>query len=380
MKTQFQPKQASSPLPAEISPWQTGDNAVRITPKQAQAIHALKQHRFFKLICGGSFTETSKVSALTSLYRTAGADCIDIAPDIKVLEAVLQGVELSNTHHTSNISPPLVMVSIPLDPDPHFQKIELVEPNCILCGACVPVCPTEALTLSPKILDIHQPLCYGCSRCAAVCPTEALLLHPFYQEDQMRAVLSHPFVDAVEIHTHHADPYMLPDFLGRFGDLLVGKLISLCFRPADVPESSWLPFLKHLQAYFYERQPDFPLIVQIDGNPMSGTDLPETSLPALVSARHFYASIQKHGSQYDLNGLYITISGGINHHTARFLQTTDYAFIHGIGMGTIARQTVWNDITDPPYGYGKTYSDTGLQKAQAIVRLFKPSLNEARQI
>jgi ferredoxin len=44
---------------------------------------------------------------------------------------------------------------------------------CHTCGACVAVCPTDALTLSDTRLEVKDA-CTGCGHCAKVCPAHAL--------------------------------------------------------------------------------------------------------------------------------------------------------------------------------------------------------------
>lgn len=287
---------------------------------------AMVEKRFFKLISGGSFTETEKVRHLARAYAMAGADCLDLAPDLQVLqtvEAVLQ--ELPKPH-------PVVMISLPLDPDPHFRKIELNEPGCIQCGLCLPACPTEAITL-PEILEISQSLCYGCGRCVPTCPTDALSLLPFQVESQMEASLSHPLVEAVEIHSHYVDPYMLSAFLERWRPLLHKKLLSLCFRIDNLPPGQMLEFYQVAASFS-----PLPVMLQVDGAPMSGNDDPEASRPALEAARQVIGIFQEHGVPLPP----VTISGGINRHTATLLKEAPYREIAGAGMGTVARKTIWS--------------------------------------
>jgi ferredoxin len=329
---------------------------------QRQAYDALAAKQYFKLICGGSFTDLAKVSALTSLYSQAGIDCIDIAPD----ETVLSTVDTVLNALPKGCPAPMVMVSLPLDPDPHFRKIELDNPACITCNACIPVCPTEALAeggrqeIEPKIL-IDQPLCYGCGRCADICPTQALLLHPIYGDARFGELLSHPRVEAVEIHSRHMDPYMLTDFLTRFGSVLQGKIISVCFRPQSAPTEQWLQFLQRLQA-----ATPWPILLQIDGEPMSGSEDPQSSLPALEAARQAHALT---ANEFP----YLTISGGINAATSVYLQQPDYSFVAGVGMGTVARHKVWSFLSP-----NSLERDTGLSIAQELVARFKHPTSHAQ--
>jgi ferredoxin len=272
---------------------------------------------FFKLIAGGSLTDVDTVAFLAQVYTTA--DCIDVAPEPAVVEAV--SAVLPET------GGPTLMVSVPLDPDPHFRKIEVKDPDCILCGACVPVCPADALTLAPDQLAIEQPLCYGCGRCLPVCPTDALVLHPFRVEENVQAVLSHWRVGAVELHTRYADPAMLNDFMLQYAPLLRDKWVSVCFSPNHTDQ--W-PALLHALTAWEEQVAG--ILLQVDGQPMSGTEHPNASLPALTGALAVLAKLPRPWP--------VTISGGINAHTAELLHQSAYAGIAGVGMGTMARKAV----------------------------------------
>lgn len=323
----------------------------RLSPAQANAWAALLRGQFFKLIGGGSLTDTEALTALATCYSHAGTHCIDLAPDLGVLNAVSACLQ-------DTAPPPLVMVSLPLDPDPHFRKIELSKNDCILCGACLPVCPTEAFDLTATALEIAQPLCYGCGRCVPVCPTEALSLHDFLIKEAIQPVLSHPVVGAVELHTQHADPVMLTRFLREYRSLLGDKLLAYCFRPDEAQELFWLESIAHLI-----QQHPLPVLLQIDGAPMSGSSNPQASLPALQAAARVYPVLKAHLGE---NTPPITISGGINAETAHYLKQPEYAFIQGVGMGTYARQHVWHDIHQQP--------DHAIRQAQRLVCSFQNKL------
>jgi ferredoxin len=45
--------------------------------------------------------------------------------------------------------------------------------DCVGCGACLAVCPTDAINEGePYVIDER---CVGCGRCAEVCPVEAVI-------------------------------------------------------------------------------------------------------------------------------------------------------------------------------------------------------------
>jgi len=52
--------------------------------------------------------------------------------------------------------------------------IEIKEDKCDFCGACVGVCPEDAIELKEFSLVILEDLCTNCSKCVWICPVEAL--------------------------------------------------------------------------------------------------------------------------------------------------------------------------------------------------------------
>ena len=55
---------------------------------------------------------------------------------------------------------------------------------CLSCGACVAVCPPDALFLNNIHLTVDQDTCTSCERCVVMCPVHALSLIP---EETVRA-------------------------------------------------------------------------------------------------------------------------------------------------------------------------------------------------
>ena len=49
-----------------------------------------------------------------------------------------------------------------------------VSEACIGCGACIHVCPVEAIHMGDNYTAYIDEMCVGCGNCAQECPTEAI--------------------------------------------------------------------------------------------------------------------------------------------------------------------------------------------------------------
>jgi ferredoxin len=56
------------------------------------------------------------------------------------------------------------------------MKANVNNNQCDRCGACISVCPTNAILLLAATLEIDRGLCTGCGTCVKVCPFGALAL------------------------------------------------------------------------------------------------------------------------------------------------------------------------------------------------------------
>lgn len=88
---------------------------------------------------------------------------------------------------------PKVTYNYPKEPihmPDRFRGIQYFDPEkCIVCNACVRICPTECITLSGKpnpdptkkgkVIDTYEinfEVCMLCDLCTEVCPTEAVVM------------------------------------------------------------------------------------------------------------------------------------------------------------------------------------------------------------
>lgn len=61
---------------------------------------------------------------------------------------------------------------------PLVQDIRKSDEKCVDCGACVGVCPTQALTLARPAMtvELDPDQCVACGECVAACPVRAIEL------------------------------------------------------------------------------------------------------------------------------------------------------------------------------------------------------------
>jgi ferredoxin len=54
------------------------------------------------------------------------------------------------------------------------KMAHVISDECIVCGACLPECPVEAITEGEEKYVIDADLCTDCGACAEVCPVGAI--------------------------------------------------------------------------------------------------------------------------------------------------------------------------------------------------------------
>ncbi len=51
----------------------------------------------------------------------------------------------------------------------------IITDECIVCGACLPECPSESIAEGDPKYSIDANTCTDCAACANVCPTGACI-------------------------------------------------------------------------------------------------------------------------------------------------------------------------------------------------------------
>ncbi len=69
--------------------------------------------------------------------------------------------------------------SLGVSVQPLSKDIKRNDKKCTHCGACVPICPTEALVIDPETrkVDFYSEKCIACELCIKACPPRAMELH-----------------------------------------------------------------------------------------------------------------------------------------------------------------------------------------------------------
>ncbi|MBU1933515.1 MAG: 4Fe-4S binding protein, partial [Candidatus Omnitrophica bacterium] len=69
--------------------------------------------------------------------------------------------------------------SIGVTVQPLSKDIKRSETKCTHCGACVPICPTDALVIDPDTRKVifYNEKCIACELCIKACPPRAMELH-----------------------------------------------------------------------------------------------------------------------------------------------------------------------------------------------------------
>jgi len=64
----------------------------------------------------------------------------------------------------------------------------MITEDCIVCGACDPECPNNAITAGEEVYEINPNLCTECvgyydePQCVSVCPVDCVIQNPDHVE------------------------------------------------------------------------------------------------------------------------------------------------------------------------------------------------------
>ena len=334
--------------------------AENIIDTKAGPIASLQSGHWFKLICGASYQSLPDVRNLTLAYVIAGADCIDMAADLAVINSAKDG--LAAAEKLLRCSPdwqarqyrrPLLLVSVSAGEDPHFRKAWFDSARCPAdCPRpCEQVCPAAAIDFTGVVRD----RCYGCGRCLPICPLGLIEAQqiPTTVSALASDVLSQ--VDALEIHTHVGGEVAF----SQVWELLMPFISHLKVISISCPDAEgftdYLKKLQHIMGFSdISKAPDVekPVVVwQTDGRPMSGDIGKGTTHAAVQLAKKVLTS--------DLPG-HVQLAGGTNEYTVLKLRklgllsasnevVVGSRTVSGIAYGSFARRLLMPVIEQTYY-------------------------------
>jgi|CryBogDrversion2_11_1035321.scaffolds.fasta_scaffold17675_2 Fe-S-cluster-containing hydrogenase component 2 len=290
---------------------------------------SLEQKKWFKLICGASFQDLSVIKSLALIYSLAGADCIDIAADLSVIEIVRSSLNLlknSIRHSERNLGwkIPWLMVSINDGEDIHFRKASFDPQICPTeCPKpCEKICPVEAINKN----GVLQDKCYGCGRCIPLCPLGIIesIPNPPANAELICEQLVKGNIQAIEIHTQVGHLELFAELWTRIRPYQ-SALRLLAISCQDHPNA--VDYLKKI--YDLISPLECPLLWQTDGRPMSG-DIGKGTTHATIAYAQKLLNSQLPG--------YIQLAGGTNNYTVEKLEMLNLRNqISGVAYGSYAR-------------------------------------------
>jgi Fe-S-cluster-containing hydrogenase component 2 len=317
-------------------------------------LQSLIQGRWFKLICGASFQDLPTIRSLAIAYSLAGVDCIDVAADPAVINAVKEGLKVAKnlaiktqTKSVINYQKPWLMVSLNDGEDPHFRKAQFDPLFCpVDCPRpCVKICPAHAIQFNQNNQGIIDQKCYGCGRCIPICPLNLIETRSYISTPKtIISLIQDLEIDAIEIHTQVGHE---KDFKRLWQDLktLIPQLKLLAISCQD--HENVIDYLNNLSEIIFPL--NCALIWQTDGRPMSGDIGIGTTHPAIKMAQK--------AIQAKIKG-FIQLAGGTNQYTVKKLQeknllktenlvqenaeisqrlTQNFPYVSGVAYGSYAR-------------------------------------------
>ena len=281
-----------------------------------------KEKRCFKLVLGAGNENIEEIEKLAFLYSLAGANFFDACAKKETVLAAKRGIEKSKIKEDRYIC-----VSVGTKSDPHMQKAKINEKSCIECGKCKNECLEEAIVENNGEFFVDERKCIGCAKCERVCSSGSIEF--ISEEMNMYNVLS-PLVslgiDCVEFHVSSKDKNKI---LAKWEDInkLYNGVLSISVSRKNMSDDEIIPLLESM----LQNKQDYSVIVQADGNPMSGgTDDYNTTLQSIACAD----VVQKSKLP-----VYILLSGGTNSKTTEFARMCNID-AKGVAIGSFARKLV----------------------------------------
>lgn len=317
----------------------------------------LERGLFFKVVCGAGNEDSVEVRRLSTVYTLAGALGIDISANIKIVEAAMLGID-----QAFSIAPslgvelktrPYITVSVGLKGDPHVRKASIVDARCTACGLCQEKCEQQAIVFNASVC-INTARCIGCGKCAEICSTDAIefYVRKINLQDILPKCLN-AGAENLELHAIIADDREVMKDWATITSVLSDQHVSMCLDRSQLGNEHLVRRILQATSLAEGRQ-----IIQADGAPMSGSkDDFNTTLQAIATAD----VVQKSGLPVK-----ILISGGTNSKSGELSNMCGLT-VHGVSVGTNARNIVRQEIANPDFDDDLTLLIEAVRKGKWLV-------------
>ena len=305
----------------------------------------LKAGQYFKLVCGAGNEDAEEVRRLTVIYVLAGCNGLDISATPEVVEACVSGIntayELAPQLGRTIKNRPFITVSVGMGGDHHVRKAIIVD-DCVDCGKCIPVCPTDAI---PDDYNIIREKCIGCGNCEAVCPPKVAAVRYEHNAKELAEILPKCLelgAENIELHAAVADNESIMEEWNTVSEAQPDNFISMCLDRLHLSNTHLIQRIKEAGVIAGDR-----MIIQADGVPMSGgADDFNTTLQAIAIADIINKDLRQKERKY--RNLHMLLSGGTNGMTRELAELCDIPF-GGVSIGTHARKIVKEHTSSPNF-------------------------------
>ena len=323
----------------------------------------LDSGRYFKLVCGAGNENREEVRRLAFVYTLGGATGFDVSASTGVVRSCVEGIEwaLDFAPELGMAIPirPFITVSVGMPGDHHVRKAYITD-NCVDCGKCIPVCPTDAIPADYRVL---RDLCIGCGNCEAVCPPKVAAVRYEHNGKLLSELLPECLEAGAENIELHAAVPGDDDILAEWKVVCEAQpnhFVSMCLDRFHLSNLHLIQRIKAAWEISGERT-----IIQADGVPMSGgADDFNTTLQAIAIADVIQKNLKDKERAY--RGLPILLSGGTNGMTGEMARQCGVTY-QGVSIGTHARKIVKPMISLPSFDDDRAAIRAAVEAARDLV-------------
>lgn len=323
----------------------------------------LSRGRYFKLVCGAGNENAEEVKRLALVYTLAGANGFDVSATPKVVEACMAGIDLA-CHHADELRRdihvrPFITVSVGMPGDHHVRKAFIVD-DCVECGKCIPVCPTDAIPGDYKII---REKCIGCGNCEAVCPPKVAAVRYEHNDRALGEILPlclKAGAENIELHAAVPGDEKILEEWKMVSEAQPDNFVSMCLDRHHLSNMHLIERIRAAREIAGDRT-----MIQADGVPMSGgADDFNTTLQAIAIADVIQKNLKSKDKAF--RNMPILLSGGTNGRTAEMARMCDVPY-QGVSIGTHARKIIKTWIGEANFENDKNAIREALAPAADLV-------------